>query len=461
MTNLGRRWLLCLEMALLLLLPSTVFAQTTFSDLTSFVAQTNTNTVATFEDVPANSGSIFKSGGVMFAFPPGATVLTSLVGQAHPFWFGSLGSRPSFVGTTLGFSAILPSQANAFGFVIACFGCDTAPNASTINWTLYSSQNVPVGSGSKTISLNLSNGCTSTSGCAAQFFGVISPVSFTRVDIQKGGSGGTVVFDDFRYASALDDHNDGGPVQAGYAVVTPSGTAVSGSVATGGLVVFETFGLRSAGQNATQAGVLPPDLTTDALLFVSSNDQLSRNIGVAIVNPNDVTVNLTLTLRRADGTQVTTKTASVPPRQQITQFVTQSFPGESSLSNFTGTLEITSTGGPVSAIGLKFRGTNFSTLPLTNRSTPGVLAQIATGVGGPGAILLPQFAADGGWATEIDIINSGTAPVTLRVDLFKSDGTPLSAALNGKTLNSFANLTIPAGGVLVLAPRDASGNTDF
>jgi len=59
------------------------------------------------------------------------------------------------------------------------------------------------------------------------------------------------------------------------------------------------------------------------------------------------------------------------------------------------------------------------------------------------------------------LMNTGTSSLTVRVDLFKSDGTPLSAALNGQTASSFTNLTIPAGGVLSLAPRNTDGDDDF
>ena len=56
-----------------------------------------------------------------------------------------------------------------------------------------------------------------------------------------------------------DDHDDNGPIQTGYAVVTP--LAATTSATTSGLVVFASFGMRHYGGNgdATQAGVLPPD----------------------------------------------------------------------------------------------------------------------------------------------------------------------------------------------------------
>src|SRR2546426_5045278 len=73
-----------------------------------------------------------------------------------------------------------------------------------------------------------------------------------------------------------DDHDDKAPIQAGYGVVTPVSATTGGT--TSGLVVFETFGLRGEG-GTTQAGVLPPDLTTNAILFVDSSGRLSKNLG--------------------------------------------------------------------------------------------------------------------------------------------------------------------------------------
>src|SRR5687767_9490679 len=68
------------------------------------------------------------------------------------------------------------------------------------------------------------------------------------------------------------DDDERRPLQIGYAVITPL------SVTTSGLVVFETFGLKW-GFDFLHAGVLPPDLTTNGLLFVDANGRLSRNLG--------------------------------------------------------------------------------------------------------------------------------------------------------------------------------------
>src|SRR5262245_62958614 len=122
------------------------------------------------------------------------------------------------------------------------------------------------------------------------------------------------------FAEDHDDHNDKAPVQAGYVVVTPT----SGGA---GLVAFETFGLRGGGANggASQAGVMPPGLTTSAMIFVESSGRLSKNFGIAIVNPNSSDVSVAMTLRKSDGTQVAATNFMVPSHQQIYKFVTELF----------------------------------------------------------------------------------------------------------------------------------------
>jgi hypothetical protein len=250
-----------------------------------------------------------------------------------------------------------------------------------------------------------------------------------------------------------DDHDDSAPAESGYAVITPA--------ATSGMVVFATFGFKQCDATTTQAAIVPSDLTTNAILFVNSNGGLERNLGVALTNPGSASATVTLTLWKDDGQRIASKAISVSSRQQISRYITELFADQAGIpSDLTGTLAITSTS-PISVTGLRFRGMNFSTVPVTNLSTPTPVPQIATGIGGMGAVLLPQFVAGGGWASEIVIANPGPDLLTVRVDLFKPDGTSLMVKLNGQFANSFSNLTVPARGVLVLAPRDSTGNSRF
>jgi len=258
-----------------------------------------------------------------------------------------------------------------------------------------------------------------------------------------------------------DDHDDKAPIQSGYAVITPATTSGTG------LVVFETFGWRRGGDAGTpQAGVLPPDLTTNAVMFVDSNGRLSKDLGLAIVNPNSLNTNVDVTLRSSDGKQLGKKTVTINSHQQTVTFLRQLFTDPASYPrDVTGTVAITSAGTsnlPVSVVGVRFRGDNFSAVPVTNLSgNSGPLPQIGNG-GGAGAVLLPQFVFGGGWATELVLANTGTSDMTVRVDLFNGkDGNPLSARLNGQNASSFPSLLIPAGGVLTLAPRDRDRHYDF
>lgn len=245
------------------------------------------------------------------------------------------------------------------------------------------------------------------------------------------------------------------PLQVGWAVITPVSTTTSG------LVVFETFGFSRSATDTLQAAIIPAGLTTNALIFVNTSTRLTRNVGVAVVNPQSTSVSVTLTLRRDDGTPFATSiTLTVPAMSQVSKFVTELFTGLP--ADFIGTLTLTSPS-PVGVVGLRFRGTNFSTIPITNVSPGGAVPSIATGVGGAGAVLLPQFAVGGtpAWASEIVLANTTATTMTVRLDLYKPDGTPLIANLNSQTSSSFANLTISAGGVLTIAPRNTQGDSVF
>ncbi len=239
-------------------------------------------------------------------------------------------------------------------------------------------------------------------------------------------------------------------LQVGYVIVTPT------SANTSGLAAFETFGEMRFG-GFVQAGVLPPDLATKAMLFVTANSTLSRNLGIAIANPQADAANVTFTLRDSGGNQVGShQTVKIDAGHQSAQFVTQLFAGQlPAAGEFDGTLTVESDR-PVAMIGLRFRGINFSTIPVTvlvgSSSTPTSI--------GTGGLILPQFADGGGWASEIVLSNTGTLPLTVEVKIFDQEGLPLTVTLNGKIASVFDNLTIPAGGVIILAPRNNATDDD-
>jgi len=255
-------------------------------------------------------------------------------------------------------------------------------------------------------------------------------------------------------AQTQDDHNDSGPVQAGYAIVTPS-------FGTPGVSVSETFGLRQQG-SAIQTSLDAQPLVLSALMFVNESVRLSKDIGIAIVNPNNGVASVILTVRKNDGTQLQTKTIQIATRRQTIQFLTELFTGLTLPTEFTGTVQIDTTT-PVAVTGIRFRDDNFSVIPVVPFITfGGTVPTLSIGIGGSGSALLPIFLAGGGWASEIMIMNSNAASVTVRLDLFKEDGSGLTTALNGQTVvSSITNITVPAHGIVVYAPRNRNGDDDF
>jgi len=256
-----------------------------------------------------------------------------------------------------------------------------------------------------------------------------------------------------------------GNVRSGYFIITPEPNS---SVPT----LTATFGLLSAGVVQSQAGMFPGSMTTDVSLFIEVIPAIARNLGVAIANPGSVINVLTITLRDTNGNVVgTPTTVALRPREQVARFVDELLSREAIGSGFQGSLRVQSSV-PFALIGLRFSGAEFSTIPAAQISTAGgVPSRILTAgstasspftgtVGGNFAVMLPQFAIGGGWATQIALVNNGNVSASGRVDIFDALGNPMPAKLNGTTQSTFT-YSIPAGGTFVLAPRDVNAQSPF
>jgi hypothetical protein len=248
----------------------------------------------------------------------------------------------------------------------------------------------------------------------------------------------------------------------GYAVVTATsfGTPFGPFGITGGLAAFETFGYTSQ-VPALQASVLPATMTTRMVLFATAGIRLSQNTGAAITNPGSADAVVTMTLRRADGSLTSSKIITVAAHQQVSRYISELFADVPEVPrDFDGTLTLTSNT-PVAILALRFSGTTFSSIPITSLSPSVDLPIVTPGTGGSYAVLLPQFAANGLWASQIVVLNTSPAPLTVRIDLFKQDGTPLVTKLNHQLGSSFQNLVIAPGGIIMFAPLSANGDSDF
>lgn len=73
--------------------------------------------------------------------------------------------------------------------------------------------------------------------------------------------------------------------------------------------------------------------------------------------------------------------------------------------------------------------------------------QLAIGIGGNGALLMPQVATGGGWESRITIANTSTVAQVVRVDFFDPAGLPLALPF-GSTV---PNVVVPPGGLVTLS----------
>jgi hypothetical protein len=214
---------------------------------------------------------------------------------------------------------------------------------------------------------------------------------------------------------------------------------------------------------------LPAPFTTTSSAAVEIVGGINRNLGLAITNPTGSANSITVTLKDDTGSSQGVAVLSIAPYKQVSRFVSELFPADVIGASFIGSVSVQSAT-PFAPLALTFTAGTFSTVTLSNTTanatiptrslTAGAQPDTPTPgtVGGTGSIIFPQFAAGGGWATEISLVNAGTNAITGRIDLFNPDGSPVPLKLNGALKSTFT-YSIPAGETLILAPRDLNGQS--
>ena len=205
-------------------------------------------------------------------------------------------------------------------------------------------------------------------------------------------------------------------------------------------------------------------MTTKGVLAVTTNRAVGRDLGLALVNPynpNNGDANVILTLRDAQGTVVgAPRNMTLKPLEHKSQFISEFFSDRAELQDFTGTVTFESSL-PLAVVGLRFRGENFSTLPVIPLGPITAVPALAGGAGGAGTFILPQFAIGQGWASEVVVVNYSNESHSVQVDFWAENGQPLTVGMNGQTASTFTNVVVPAGGILILSPRDNTGSSPF
>jgi hypothetical protein len=282
-------------------------------------------------------------------------------------------------------------------------------------------------------------------------------------------------------------------IQVGYVVVTPTDGTPDGLLAFGSLTL-------TAGTQASKGIFSAGPLVNAASVPISTDSAQTQDTGIAIVNPNASPTNIVLVVRFASSSVTPlTKTFTLAAGQQTSKFVTETF-GSQVLTQGVPSVMTMVADMPVGVVGFNFNGTNFSAVPVTDLTQvlgPSALAslnsditvtvtpnttpvgtglttvtiagqnvqvsattpttqffpRISTTVGGNGAIVLTQYATDGGWNTQVLVENPSSSPRTIRIDFFDQAGSPLNVNFQSGSGTSFTNITIPAFGTFALTPN--------
>ena len=220
-------------------------------------------------------------------------------------------------------------------------------------------------------------------------------------------------------------------LQVGYAVLTadegsnvPAGTALFSSTNSEGVLMWE-------------AGVAAVEPISSGRIFVDQQD--GSRTALALVNPSQGTITVTLILRDAFGTEVDRKDEEFLAGEHRSLFVDQLFP---SSQNFTGSLTFQTQQAEekVAAVTLR-QNTNlqgeaiFATLPVVDLS-----AEPTTE-----SIILPQVGAGQGLSTQLVLLNSSQAAISGQIQLLDSQGAALELELDGTAGSSFPYQIQPDG----------------
>ena len=174
------------------------------------------------------------------------------------------------------------------------------------------------------------------------------------------------------------------------------------------------------------------------LIPIESDLEAGIRTGIALSNHHPDEQDLTVCLRRADGSSPDggETIITLPPRGQLARFVEEIYADSSiDFGSFQGTLTVESKA-PVAGMAIRVSPAQFATLPVT-----------PVGFGSK-RLHFPQFGDGAGITSTLILINpSGDSPTTGTVHLFDALGEPLAASMNGVERMGQFEFALPPYGV--------------
>jgi hypothetical protein len=241
--------------------------------------------------------------------------------------------------------------------------------------------------------------------------------------------------------------------QVGYATVSME----SGSLPYGTAV----FRYKSGGITVSEVGVPVSLPTLSARIFIDYRSSVNAiparsdaglvyvNTGIAVVNNNSATANVTYTLRDVTGRILATGSGTIDVGKHFSCFINQMMdvaadfilPEDFQTAIQFGTLDIASNL-PLSVLAL--RGTTNQRGQFIITTTP--VADLTQSPGN-GSAYFAQFADGGGYTTSLILINTSDSTETGALQIMDNDGAALAVNQVGGTSGSSFRYSIPPNGI--------------
>ncbi|UCF37624.1 MAG: IPT/TIG domain-containing protein, partial [Acidobacteriota bacterium] len=198
----------------------------------------------------------------------------------------------------------------------------------------------------------------------------------------------------------------------------------------------------SQGEFLSEVGIGESPQSTSVMLFADTS--AGKNTAWAVANPSPTeTVDLTLELRDLGGNSIATRTATLLPGSQKSQFITETFSGEP-LEDFHGVLVVSSAGPEISVTTLLTRGTRMTSLPIAPRQAdleePAEFGLARLGDGRFGGLK---------FQSTLILLNNSPEPAWGSVEFFTASGDELPLSIDGSA-ESYIDVDVPAGGAVLL-----------
>ncbi len=226
-----------------------------------------------------------------------------------------------------------------------------------------------------------------------------------------------------RGGSSLTTSGSAPSISVGYGRIRPD---VGGSTPEGVAI----FGYSSGGFLVSETSVPATAFVTSGQIYAEVDGSL--NTGVAIANPNDQTATIDFYYTDGGGNDLGLGTTTIPPNQQIANFLDQPPFNTFSGATFQGTLSFTSDQplGVIAIRGLLNSREDFlmATLPVIDTTAPAA----------NGSALIPHFADGGGWTTGIILVNPTDNPVDGNIEFRDGAGDLAEVTVAGQTSSSFS-----------------------